>query len=497
MKLLSIPILVTLLLLPLSCAASPPASKAAQDRSRLPRVLIIGDSISIGYTPYVKSFLRGLAAVSHNPGNAGDTWRGLKNLDKWLGGKKWDLIHFNWGLWDLAWRKPTPKGLRGLDKKNGKLTSTLEQYTRNLRILTARLRATGARLVWAATTPVPPGEPGRFQGDAAKYNQAAARIMKEQGIPTDDLFSLVKTWKENLYIKKGNVHYRPEGYERLGLQVARKILQVLGRKDADSLVPKLIPFKKAPSKNRKTVTLRLHAFFPPGWKPSDKRGAIVFFFGGGWTMGNPNQFYPYCRPLALRGMVAFSAEYRVKNRDGVTPVDCVRDAKSAIRWVRAHASGLGVDPERIAAGGGSAGGHLAASTAMIPGMDDPKDPDREVSSRPQAMVLFNPVLDTEAFRHLKKTLGPPAKAISPMAHVRPGLPPAVLFHGTADTTVPFAQARAFVKAMKDAGNRIEFHPAEGGRHGFFNLGRDKNKYFPGCLKGTEAFLERLGFFRVK
>ncbi|HHI68821.1 MAG TPA: alpha/beta hydrolase, partial [Planctomycetes bacterium] len=245
------------------------------------------------------------------------------------------------------------------------------------------------------------------------------------------------------------------------------------------------------------TVLHLHGFFPAGWKPADKWGAIVFFFGGGWRGGTPSQFYPFCRALALRGMVAFSAEYRVKSRDGVSPAECVADAKSAVRWIRAHAAELGVDPGRIAAGGGSAGGHIAACAGVIPGLEDPADRYRDVSSRPDALVLFNPVLDTEAFLGLKKVLGDTARKISPMAHVRPGLPPAILFHGTADTTVPFAQAKAFAKAVKEAGNRIVFVPAPGGRHGFFNYGRDKNKYFPMCVKKMEAFLKDLGFFKVQ
>ena len=136
--------------------------------------------------------------------------------------------------------------------------------------------------------------------------------------------------------------------------------------------------------------LTLDVFLPPGHKSSDRRPAIVFFFGGGWNGGSPSQFYPHCQYLASRGMVAMSAEYRVKSRHETTPRECVKDGKSALRWIRRHAAELGIDPDKVAAGGGSAGGHVAAATATTKGFNEAGE-DLSVSCRPNVLVLFNPV----------------------------------------------------------------------------------------------------------
>jgi hypothetical protein len=136
------------------------------------------------------------------------------------------------------------------------------------------------------------------------------------------------------------------------------------------------------------VKLSLYLFRPPDHKSSDRRPAIVFFFGGGWRAGSPRQFEQQCRYLASRGMLAIAADYRVASRHNVKVVSCVADAKSAVRWVRVHAGTLGVDPEKIVAAGGSAGGHLAACTGTITGLDEQGE-DLGVSSRPNAMILFN------------------------------------------------------------------------------------------------------------
>ncbi|MGB2403643.1 MAG: alpha/beta hydrolase, partial [Akkermansiaceae bacterium] len=143
------------------------------------------------------------------------------------------------------------------------------------------------------------------------------------------------------------------------------------------------------------VDLKLHVFKPRGHQASDKRPAVVFFFGGGWQGGTPRQFYQQSLFLAEHGMVAFAAEYRVASIHKTSPYECVADGKSAIRWVRKHALQLGVDPDRIVSSGGSAGGHVAACTGVIQGYEQVGE-DASVSSQPNAMVLFNPVLDTTA-----------------------------------------------------------------------------------------------------
>lgn len=250
------------------------------------------------------------------------------------------------------------------------------------------------------------------------------------------------------------------------------------------------------------VKLDLTIQFPEDWQAGDRRPAIVFFFGGGWTGGTPGQFENQCRYLASRGMVAMCADYRVKSRHGVKAAVCVADAKSAVRWIRANAARLGINPDRIAAGGGSAGGHLAAATATLPGLDDPAD-DRSVSCVPDALVLFNPALvlapvdGTDLGGFLSQAtadrFGCDPVAISPGHHVRAGLPPTIIFHGKADTTVPYATAELFAARMKAAGNRCELVGAEGRAHGYFNFGRDDDTCALETLAAADRFLASLGW----
>ena len=259
---------------------------------------------------------------------------------------------------------------------------------------------------------------------------------------------------------------------------------------------KLIVYKTTEDAKGKEVKLRLHVFEPAGHKASDRRAAIVLFFGGGWVGGSPGQFYPHCKYLASRGMVAMAAEYRVRKHHGTTPFECAADGKSAVRYVRANAARLGIDPGRIAAGGGSAGGHVAACTGTIAGLDEPGE-DTAVSSRPDAMVLFNPVIDCSQKGYGHSRLKERYKEISPVDNVRKGVPPTILFHGTADKTVPFANAQAFQKAMKEAGNRCELVPFEGAGHGFFNFGRGGGAAYAKCLHAADEFLASLGWLKGK
>jgi len=247
--------------------------------------------------------------------------------------------------------------------------------------------------------------------------------------------------------------------------------------------------------------LKLHIFEPPKREEKVLSPAIVFFFGGGWAGGSPTQFYHQCDYFASRGMVAISAEYRVKSRHGTSPFECVADGKSAIRWVRANAAQLGVDPNKIIAGGGSAGGHVAACTGIIEGFEEENE-DHNISSKPNALVLFNPAVDLVGIAKGAKAKERFAevfnrrKEISPLHYVKAGAPACIIFHGTADQTVPFESVQRFCKAMKEAGNICQLVPFEGKGHGFFNYGRDEdNKSFKETVRAADKFLTSLGYLK--
>ncbi|MDP7253360.1 MAG: SGNH/GDSL hydrolase family protein [Planctomycetota bacterium] len=198
--------------------------------SELPKVLLIGDSISLGYTGHVVHKLKNVASVRRVPGNAQHTATGLRMIDRWLGKTEWDVIHFNWGLWDLCYRNPKSKTQGRRDKVNGTVTHTLDHYESNLRKLVERLKKTDATLIWAATTPVPEGELGRKLGDDLKYNAAAAAIMKENDIRVNDLHAHILPRMAELQTQPGNVHFKPEGSRLLGDKVVEEIKAALERR---------------------------------------------------------------------------------------------------------------------------------------------------------------------------------------------------------------------------------------------------------------------------
>jgi len=200
---------------------------AAETDAGLPDVLILGDSISIGYTPMARERLQGVANVSRPNVNCGDTRQGLRWLENWLGTTRWDVIHFNWGLHDLCYRHPESKVYGNRDKVWGTVSVDPEQYARNLEELVRRLRATGATLVWASTTLVPEGEAGRFVGDDVKYNAIAADIMERHGILVNDLHAFSSSFPEALFTRPGDVHFTRAGSEKLAGQVAESILSAI------------------------------------------------------------------------------------------------------------------------------------------------------------------------------------------------------------------------------------------------------------------------------
>jgi len=279
------------------------------------------------------------------------------------------------------------------------------------------------------------------------------------------------------------------------------------RKRNANYPPKLDGAKVEVYKTIGDVKLNMYIFNPKDHKPSDKRPAAVFFFGGGWRSGSPKQFEQHCKYLASRGMVAMAADYRVSTRHHTKAKEAVADAKSAIRWIRKEAGRLGIDPDRIVAGGGSAGGHLAACTGTISKFDESGE-DAAISSKPNALALFNPALvlapidgrpplSAETMKTLAERMGVDPQELSPFHHVAAGVPPTIIFHGKADTTVPYATAEQFTKAMQAAGNRCQLVGYAGQSHGFFNYGRSENKYYIATVRALDKFLVSLGYLQGK
>ncbi len=200
---------------------SPAEAGAARDGEV--NVLLIGDSIMGGYFKGVQKELVKEANVVRHPGNAGDTRNGLKRLDEWLGDTKWDVIHFNWGLHDLCYRHPESKAMGHRDKVKGTISVPIEEYEKNLETLVQRLEKTGAKLIFATTTKVPEGEPGRHAGDELKYNAAALRVIEHHGIPVDDLHTLSAGFSPEKFSKPGDVHFSGSGCGDLAKNVAAVI----------------------------------------------------------------------------------------------------------------------------------------------------------------------------------------------------------------------------------------------------------------------------------
>jgi len=253
------------------------------------------------------------------------------------------------------------------------------------------------------------------------------------------------------------------------------------------------------------IKLNLWIIYPKDHKDTDSRAAIVFFFGGGWKNGNPKQFVPQCKYLADRGMVAMVADYRVRSRHNVSANKCVEDAKSAVRYIRQNAARLGIDPDRIAASGGSAGGHLAAATATLPNCNDPAD-DFSVNPKPNALVLFNPAVilasvpgqydvTPEKAEEWRKRLGVEPELISPYHHITENICPTIIFHGTKDKIVPYKTVELFREKMQEKHNRCELVGYYKKGHGFFNSGWDSSASYIDTIYKMDHFLCSIGYLK--
>lgn len=241
-----------------------------------------------------------------------------------------------------------------------------------------------------------------------------------------------------------------------------------------------------------TLDLTLEVYRPKVTNESETYPAMVFFFGGGWNGGSTAQFEPHATYFSERGIVCFLVDYRVNSRNKTTPFESLMDAKSAIRFIRKNAAEFQIDPSKIIASGGSAGGHLAAATALIEGFNDPND-DLSISTKPSALVLFNPVIDNGPGGYGFERIGEQFKDFSPLHNIREGAPPTVIFLGTKDELIPVETMNYYQTVMKKVGSRCDLFLYEGQPHGFFNF---KNpEYFEKTIREADRFLQSTGFLK--
>ena len=238
-------------------------------------------------------------------------------------------------------------------------------------------------------------------------------------------------------------------------------------------------------KNTNEGELNLFVYKPSEFDVKKKYSCIVFFHGGGWNSGNPEQFQRQSRYFASRGMVAVSVEYRIRNKHGTSPIQAMEDTKSAIRFIRSNARLLSIDPSKIAAAGGSAGGHLAAVAGNIDLFNN-SDEDLTISSKPNLLILYNPVIDFGVRKWL--WINNPSDA-SPIHNISKGSPPTIILTGTNDKIVPVESIMNYKKIMESIGSRCDVILYDGAEHAFFNTGED----FVDTLYRTDVFLKSLGY----
>ncbi len=240
-----------------------------------------------------------------------------------------------------------------------------------------------------------------------------------------------------------------------------------------------------------TISLNLHVFYPEGHKKTDKTPVLIYFHGGGWVGGSYKKFLAEANYFANRGIVAITAEYRIRNTHGTTPFESVNDAKSAIRYLREHALELGIDKNKVIAGGSSAGGHLAAAAGNIIGLEEEGE-DLTISSKPNALVLLFPVFDNSEEGFGYKKFKERYKEISPMHNITKGAPPTIVFLGTKDKLIAVETVKKYKQKMEEVGSRCDLHLYEDGEHGLY--GKNKLiKYKDDMLLKTDLFLISLGY----
>jgi len=377
-----------------------------------------------------------------------------------------DIVLLHAGHNQFAEQKPVPRVIRD--------TETL---------ITA-FRTVNPKVVVLLAQPIPSGKLPKYSYIPELHRELAALAKRLDRpvsriviVPQGEGFDPVKDTVAD------RVHPNASGAAKMTARWFEALVGVMEKPARDDR-PRILPYKKTAKGE-----LALHVFQPAG-SPAGGRPAIVFFFGGGWTHGTPIQFYSECAWFADRGFVAISADYRTSFTHGTTPFEAVADGKSAIRWVRRHAAELGVDPGKIVAAGGSAGGQVAAAAGMVKGLDEPGE-DLAVSSRPDALVLWYPVIDNGPQGYGDAAVKARYREISPLHQVGAASPPTILFLGTEDKLIPVATARDFEARMKAAGVACEIRLFPGAGHPIYSYRKAPTPEREEILRAAAEFLSVL------
>ena len=241
-----------------------------------------------------------------------------------------------------------------------------------------------------------------------------------------------------------------------------------------------------------TTKLFMQVYTPKSLDSSKSYPAMVFFFGGGWSSGDKSQFINHAMYFSQRGIICFLVDYRTKNKNHTTPFESLQDAKTSIRFIRNNATLFRIDTSKIIASGGSSGGQLAAATALIDAYSEKTD-DLSISCIPNALVLYNPVIDNGPGGYGYEKIGDDYKNFSPLHNIKKGAPPTIIFLGTNDKHIPVETAEYYKKVMEKADSKCELRLYEGQGHGFFN---HKNlEYFKKTIIETDKFLVSLGYLK--
>ncbi|WP_087149416.1 alpha/beta hydrolase fold domain-containing protein [Algoriphagus resistens] len=293
-------------------------------------------------------------------------------------------------------------------------------------------------------------------------------------------------WKEDTIDDK--VHPNEGGALKMATVWFDKLTKVMD-KPSLRFNPELVTYKNTP-----TEELKLHIFKPDGQDGEAKRSCILFFFGGGWKVGSPLQFYREASYFASKGMVAISADYSTEFDNGTSAFESVGDAKSAIRWIRKNAEKYNIDPDRIAVAGASAGGHLAAATGTLSGFDDPDD-ELSISARANLNLLFYPVIDNGPNGYGSDKMKAGYKAISPLHNVTVNTPPTLILVGTEDPLLPVATAEKYRSLLVSKGVQCELKLYPGAGHPIFYYRKGYSPFYVEMIQDSENFLRQYGYLK--